>query len=68
MIESKNGKTMLSGSAGTLLSELAAIAQAMKEAMGDDADELIPMAVAMGMSGLFKGDEITEEEYYREMA
>lgn len=68
MIESKNGKTMLSGSAGTLLSELASIAQAMKEAMGDDADELVPLAVAMGMSGLFKGNEITEEEYYREMA
>ncbi len=68
MIECKNGKTMLSGSAGTLLSELASIAQAMKEAMGDDADELVPLAVAMGMSGLFKGNEITEEEYYREMA
>lgn len=68
MIESKNGKTMLSGSAGTLLSELASIAQAMKEAMGEDADELIPMAVAMGMSGLFKGEEISKEEYYREMA
>lgn len=68
MIESKNGKTMLSGSAATLLSELAAIAQALKEAMGDDADELIPMAVAMGMSGLFKGEEISKEEYFGEMA
>ena len=68
MIESKNGKTMLSGSVATLLSELASIAQAMKEAIGDDADELIPMAVAMGMSGLFKGKEITEEEFYQEMA
>ena len=68
MIESKNGKTMLSGSAGTLLSELASIAQAMKEAMGDDADELIPMAVAMGMSGLFKGEEISKEEYFGEMS
>ncbi len=68
MIESKNGKTMLSGSAATLLSELASIAQAMKEAMGDDADELIPMAVAMGMSGLFKGEEISKEEYFGEMS
>lgn len=68
MIESKNGKTMLSGSAATLLSELASIAQAMKEAMGEDADELIPMAVAMGMSGLFKGEEISKEEYFEEMS
>lgn len=68
MIECKNGKCMIKGSAKVLLSELASIAQAMKEAMGDDADELVPIAVAMGMSGLFERNEITEEEYYREMA
>lgn len=68
MIECKNGKCMISGSAKVLLSELATISQALKEAMGEDADELVPLAVAMGMSGLFKGNEITEEEYYREMA
>lgn len=68
MIECKNGKCMIKGSAKVLLSELATIAQALKETMGEDADELVPIAVAMGMSGLFERNEITEEEYYREMA
>lgn len=68
MIECKNGKCMIKGSAKVLLSELATIAQALKETMGEDADELVPIAVALGMSGLFERNEITEEEYYREMA
>lgn len=67
MIECKDGKTLIKGSAATLLSELASIAQALKEAMGDDAEEMIPVAVAMGMSGLFKGKEISREEYFGEM-
>lgn len=68
MIECKNGKCMMSGSKMELLGDLISIAQTAKKAFGDEADELVPMVVAAGMSGLFEGKEITEAEYFGEMA
>lgn len=68
MIECKNGKCMINGSAGTLLSELATITQALKRAMGDGSEDMISVAVALGVSEVFKGKQITDEEYYQEMS